>query len=725
MASGVDGVVDRIELDRTDVRRPIRIGSNPTALAAGAGALWVASEEAGTVTRIDLRSGKVVKAIGVGNGPGAIAVGEGAVWVVNRHDGTLSRIDPASNAVSWTVRIGSDPTAVTAGGGAVWVAGGEARTVSRVDPDAPRVLERIAVGSSPVAIASVGRTVWTAVVAPQLSHRGGTLRFVIPRDPPNAIPVDWLDPNSYSYASASMSSLAYDGLVGYPRIGGAGGATLVGALATSAPAPSRDGRTYVFTLRAGVRYSDGRPVRPEDFRASMERFLRVTRDTFPPYYAGILGARRCMAHPARCDLSTGIETDSRARTITIRLNRPDFEFPHKLAIPFAYVVPADTPLRPAGDSLPPGTGPYRFAAWDADSGGRLVRNRYFRSPSPRARPSGFADRIELTARPSRTIDAQLADVQRGVADLAIVASPFTSHVPTKRLEQLSVRSPGRLHSISVAVTEYMFLNVRRRPFDAVGVRRALNYATDRARIIELRGGRELAVPTCQFVPAGFPGHAPYCPYTAAPGPARGWTAPDLDRARRLVAESGRAGERVVVTVDAFRRDAGRYFAGLLDDLGFRASLRVIPDGRYYASISRPPLAGSDRHQRVVVGVRERVELPPALVHLHVACRAAAGEPVPILRSHARQPDRPRGRLPGRGGRPTMGGDRPSRRRPRPRRPAVQPPWRGARIQAGRQRPEPPELVPAARSALGALTAASCRTQQRCSARRGEPSGSCG
>ena len=115
-------------------RRPVRLGSNPTAMAAGAGALWVASEEAGTVTRIEPRTGTVVRAIPVGNGPSAVATGEGAVWVVNGHDGTVSRIDPATNAVSGTVRVGGEPTAVAAGGGAVWVAGGEDGTVARVDP---------------------------------------------------------------------------------------------------------------------------------------------------------------------------------------------------------------------------------------------------------------------------------------------------------------------------------------------------------------------------------------------------------------------------------------------------------------------------------------------------------------------------------------------------------------------------------------------------------------
>ena len=587
VASGVDGTLDRIELAHVRRRRSISVGSNPTAIAAGAGALWVASEEAGTVTRIDARSGTVVRAINVGNGPSAIATGEGAVWVVNRHDGTLSRIDPATNAVSGTVRVGSDPTAVAAGAGAVWVAGGEDGTIARVDPKAPRVLERIKAGTSPSAIAAMEGGVWATAVAPQASHRGGTLRVLITSDPPKALPIDWLSLEGYSWQTPHVTSLVYDGLVAYRRVSGVAGATLVGALATTAPPPSRDGRTYVFTLRRGVRYSDGRPVRPEDFRASMERFLQVGRDRFPPYYADIVGARRCVARPARCDLSAGIETDPRARTITVHLSRPDADFLHKLTIPFAYVVPSDTPRHLTGDDAPPGTGPYRFAAWNVERGGILVRNPHFRSWSPQARPAGFADRLEIRARRERDMEPQIAEVRRGAADLAVLADPFASHVKPSRLKELTAQSPGQLHSAPSGVTEWMWLNVRRPPFDDIRVRRALNYATDRARIVDLVGGPELAAPACQVIPSGLPAYEPYCPYTTQSAPGRGWTAPDLDRARKLVAQSGKAGGRVVVWVPDFRRAVGRNFAALLDDLGFRASLRVLRFADYGRAVAQP------------------------------------------------------------------------------------------------------------------------------------------
>ena len=86
-------------------------------------------------------------------------------------------------------------------------------------------------------------------------------------------------------------------------------------------------------------------------------------------------------------------------------------------------------------------------------------------------------------------------------------------------------------------------------------------------------------------PAAFPGFSPYCPYTVARG--GGWTAPDMARARRLVAESGTAGATVVVEIPEWQRPVGAYFVSLLRDLGFRARANVARADEYFEGIYRP------------------------------------------------------------------------------------------------------------------------------------------
>jgi peptide/nickel transport system substrate-binding protein len=83
----------------------------------------------------------------------------------------------------------------------------------------------------------------------------------------------------------------------------------------------------------------------------------------------------------------------------------------------------------------------------------------------------------------------------------------------------------------------LFLNTRQPPFTSLKARQAVNYAIDRARILRLSGfaPRQGAV-TCQILPADFPAHQSYCPYTT--GTKNGlWHGPDMARARQLAQQS--------------------------------------------------------------------------------------------------------------------------------------------------------------------------------------------
>jgi peptide/nickel transport system substrate-binding protein len=565
-ATSLDGEVVRIDQRSGLVTRRIAVGGQPVALAVSASGVWVAAEESGTLVRIDPGAGDVVHSIPVGNGPSAVAVGFGAVWAANRQDGTVSRIDPATDHVTDLVVGVGEPVSLTVARDALWVADA-AGALRRIDPRTRRVTRTVRTGGSPVALATVGGEIWAPATAAPAAHRGGTLRVGV-----RAID---MDPGRGGYNPDSFAAieLAYDGLLDFRRAAGAAGARLVGGLAGAVPQPADGGRRYVFRLRAGLRYSDGTPVRASDVGPSIERALVITRGDagLPPLFDAIRGAVDCRTAHRTCDLADGIIADDRTGTVTFRLRRPDPELLRKLTLPLVSVVPASTPRRPQGARAIPGTGPYRVARVVPGRRAVLARNPRFRPRPAEGRPDGFADRVELTMGTER---AHVAAAERGQLDVA----PLFETATAARLAALRARFGTRLRSGSFALMEFAWLNVRAAPFDDPRVRHALALAVDRGRVADLTGGREAGSPTCQLLPPGLPGYRPTCPFTVARSPAGVWVAPDRAEAERLVAASGARGIRVEVWTYAQRRELGRYIAGVLSDLGFRARLRVFAEG---------------------------------------------------------------------------------------------------------------------------------------------------
>jgi peptide/nickel transport system substrate-binding protein len=152
----------------------------------------------------------------------------------------------------------------------------------------------------------------------------------------------------------------------------------------------------------------------------------------------------------------------------------------------------------------------------------------------------------------------------------------------EQLQDLLVRFPAQIHTSPDALTFFAVLDTRVPPFDDVAVRRAMNFALDRDRIVQIFGGHAAARPTCQQLPPNFPGYEPYCPYTLDPGPGGegSWSGPDMQKALRLVRHSGTAGSRVTVKFPPFFSDAqvrllGNYMLKLLDELGYIGNVEQV------------------------------------------------------------------------------------------------------------------------------------------------------
>ncbi|MBA3414135.1 MAG: hypothetical protein H0U10_02785, partial [Chloroflexia bacterium] len=307
VANTGDGTVTRIDPTSGAPGDPIAVGLAPSAIAADEAGVWVASRESAVVTRLDPRTGVASAApIGVGSRPVALAIAGGSVWIANAGDDSVTRADIATDRVTATADVGGSPLSVAAGPAAIWVAVQEG-AIHRIDPDDPNAPAlRIPVGAAPQAVTLVEGAPWFLTHAAAGSHRGGTLRVV-------AGAGYSIDPAHFPVPE--LRSLFGDGLVGYRREGGIGGSTLMPDLATAVPRPTEGGRVYTFTLRSGLVYADGTPVRPDDFRRAIERAIQVEDGDFGArgsyLFATIEGAAACIdGTVSPCDLSAGIVTDT-------------------------------------------------------------------------------------------------------------------------------------------------------------------------------------------------------------------------------------------------------------------------------------------------------------------------------------------------------------------------------------------------------------------------------
>ena len=568
VANGGDSTISKVDVGKGEVVQTLGAPPRPSAIAIGFGSLWVTSEESGTVSRLEPRSGAVARTINVGNGPRAVVVGTDSIWIANSLDGTVSRIDPRTSTVTATIPTGAGASSIAVGRATVWVANEVVATLTRIDAATNRVARTIRLSQPPKGVVLAGSSVLVAVRASGLTHRGGTLLVQSGRRGLKTIDPS-LSNESYTFA---IPSLTNDGLVAFKRVGGSDGSTLVPDLATSLPTPTDEGKTYTFELRAGIRYSSGRGVEAEDFRRAMERVFRLRSD-WAAYYTGIVGARKCVSAPKSCDLSRGIVTNNAARLVTFRLTEPDTDFLYKLVLPAANPVPPGIPEHDVGTRPIPATGPYKISRYTPKRELVFTRNPFFRTWSQAARPAGYPDRIVW--RLDVNADAATRAVERGEADIAY------DFVPSGLLTEAKTRYASQLHVDPVPGTYFYFFDTRSPPFDDVRARRALNYAIDRAAVIDLSRGAEVASPTCQVLPPNFPGYRPYCPYTTNPSTAGRWSGPDMARARRLVAKSGTKGERVLVwTAD---KGEGSYVAAVLRRLGYGTELKTVTPFSKYAS----------------------------------------------------------------------------------------------------------------------------------------------
>lgn len=550
-----DGTVSRIDPSLNRVVESIDVGDTPRGIGAGRD-IWVANSASNTVSRIN-GSGKIhtVSApIDVGRGPLGVAVAGDGVWVTNALDGTVTRIPTSGTSVAGTVGVGDLPGQPAVADDHIWITRQATDKLVELDSDLRGIARTVPLGPDAGGLVASAGKLWVTTTTNPVLHRGGTLH-VLDTDPGSVDPTHVETPEQSHALTGS-----YDALVGNRHAGGIDGTALVPDLATALPEPTDAGRTYTFQLRTGVRWSDGRPLTVFDVQRGIARGIAYRNTGLAPQ---IVGGDSC--GPSRSEVR-GVTVDPATRTVRINLVRPDGSFLGNLAnVP---AVPADTPLAKHKRRIVAATGPYRIARYTPGKRVVLVRNRFFHEWSPAAQPDGFPDRIDWEIIAEGVKNKILPAVASGHSDWADARDE-------DKLDAMQARFGNRVHLMPNLTTHGLFLNTRIRPFNDVRVRRALALAVDRQAIADAWNESV----TCQFLPPNFPGYRPYCPYTLRADDTGRWTAPDLEKARRLVRGLDKSG---VITIPSARNGAAglRHVVAALHALGYRARLSIYRGSVY-------------------------------------------------------------------------------------------------------------------------------------------------
>jgi peptide/nickel transport system substrate-binding protein len=356
-------------------------------------------------------------------------------------------------------------------------------------------------------------------------QQGGTLETVMTQDF-----FYGLDPTQeyYSVSWEFLRCCMARTLMSYPAVAAEdGGGVPVPDLSDGDPTVSEDGLTWTFTIKDGAMFGDplNRQIVAQDFVNAFNRLADgdINGPGYPFYYTTIAGFQE--RWDGKADSVSGVQAVD-DKTVEFTLTEPTPDMPFLVAMPAA--APIATELYDTHyDAVKLGqflvsSGPYQYEGMEGfDLAGKkppsgmdigrsyvFVRNPSYNPDTDTLRPA-YPDKI--TVQVGGETQDLLDKVDSGAADWCIDCGVTAA---TLQAYSADPAKQALLHTHPADALSYTGFNVFQPPMDDVHVRKALNWAMDKASYLRIIGGAVAGVAAGHFIPPGMMGglNADYNPY---------------------------------------------------------------------------------------------------------------------------------------------------------------------------------------------------------------------
>lgn len=310
-----------------------------------------------------------------------------------------------------------------------------------------------------------------------------TIRINVEQEPPS---LDWSKSTDSTSALIEMNIM--DGLIDYdlndPEYPPAP------ALATEWK-PSNGAKTWTFTLRKGVKWTDGVEFSGQHVIDGWERLLNpATASEYAYFLFDVKNARAYNSGKIKDFKEVGVKLNSEGQLV-VDLERPMGYFPYLLTHHAAYPIRKDI-VEKFGDKWTEAgnivtLGAYKLRIWDHDKNLVLERNDDYWGEKAKIK--------NILVYLINEYSTALNLFEGGKMD-------FLQTLPFKELPQLR-QKPG-FHQTPGLLTYYYGFNTRKPPFNDLKVRRAFSMAIDRKQIVDLLAAGH--APLSGWIPMGMFGY---------------------------------------------------------------------------------------------------------------------------------------------------------------------------------------------------------------------------